>query len=648
MFRIKRLYSFVLWTFLPLLLATFSVCLFVLLMQFLWKYVDDMVGKGVEMKVLGELFFYAANFLVPMALPIAILLASLMTFGSLGEHLELLAMKASGISILRIMKPLIVLSIFISGTAFVFQNNVLPGAQVKLWTIVYSLRMKSPELDIPVGSFYNVITGYNLYVRHKDKTGLLRDVMIYDYSKGFDNLIVTMSDSGRMKISEDKKYLVLTLLNGESFQNVGNMGANRSVYNQKQISFRREKFSMRDILIEFDSNFNMADESMMQGRDISKNIPALRSFIRAKSEENDSVARLISPPFINQVTTVFKQEKSYPANNHLPADTLHINNFASFYKSLPVSKQLQILDNAKMKTDRMMNDFNIRMYEQSNIQKEIRGHQIELHRKFAYSIACLLFFFIGAPLGAIIRKGGLGLPAILAVTIFILYYTIDTFGWKMAKQDSWPVWEGIWLSAFVLVCLGTFLTYKAVNDSVVMNPDAWKQALERLIGKREIRNYTRKELIMEAPDYPKAVHSMEKWDKEANIYLQQKQKIPFYISFWKQDFQNMQLDNLLAPMNDWVEDLLNSNENLIIGKLMDYPVITPYHWTFLNRPAVRWSCAIISPAGILIYILWFLKQRQMNSDLQTTIKVNEEISKELRNLNYVIARKNDEAITQYL
>jgi len=632
MFRIKRLYSFVLGTFLPILMATFSICLFIFLMQFLWKYIDDIVGKGVGIKVLGELFFYAAIYLVPMSFPIAILLASLMAFGNLGEHFELLAMKASGISLLRIMKPLIIFVIFIAGLAFVFQNNVLPGAQTKLWTIMYSLRIKTPELDIPERSFYKDIPGYNMYVRYKDKTGLLRDVMIYDYSEGYDNMTVMVSDSGRLKMSEDKKYLILTLYNGESFQN---MKTNRSRFNQNQHgSFQRQTFTIREMLKEFDSNFNMADESMMQGKDISKNIPQLTSYIRTASAEDDSIARTIRPSLVDQAyVRTFKQTQSSQLHGRKSVDTLPVKNFELFYNSLPASKQVQILNDAKMKAERITNDFSFQMSNQSVLQKTIRGHQIELQRKFTLSLACLLFFFIGAPLGAIIRKGGLGLPAILSVFLFILYYTIDTYGWKMARQGTWYVWEGMWLSSAILAALGVFFTYKAVNDSVVMNPDAWKEALQKLLGKREIRNYLKKEVIMDFPDYPQDIRLMEKWNEEASLYLEKKRKIPFYISFWKQDFRDSQLDRLLTSMNQWIEDMLNSNENLIIGKLMDYPVINTYNLSFLNKPAVRWSCAVLLPAGILIYILHLIKQHQINNDIKTTIKVNEEITKELRNLN---------------
>jgi len=572
-----------------------------------------------------------------MALPIAILLASLMAFGNLGEHLELLAMKSSGISLLRIMKPLIIFSIFISGVAFVFQNNVLPKASAKLWTIVASLRMKSPELDIPEREFYKDIPGYNLYVRHKTKTGLLQNVMIYDYSKGFDNAMVIVSDSGRVKMSDDKKYLILSLFNGASFQN---MGTGKSLYNQKQIPFQRGTFSSRNILIEYDSNLTMIDKSLTQNRDFSKNIPALRSFIRTATAEDDSITRIIRPNLISQVyTSTFKQEKTYPvaggSRRSSPQDTLFSTNFQTLYDSLPAIQRIQLLGNAKMKIDRMNNDFNFQMFPQSDRQKEIRGHKIELQKKFTYSLACLLFFFIGAPLGAIIRKGGLGLPAILSIVLFLVYYTVDIFGWKMARQGTWTVGQGMWLSSVVLALLGAFFTYKAVNDSVMINPDAWKETLQRLIGKREMRNYARKEVIMSNPDYPEAVRLMTSWNEDANRYLGKKGKIPFYAAFWKQHFHDGELDRLIDSMDRWIEDLLNSKENLIIGKLMDYPVITPYRLGFLNKPAMRLSCSIFLPAGITIYILYFVKQKQIDNDLRTTMKVNEEINKELKNLNLV-------------
>jgi lipopolysaccharide export system permease protein len=594
-------------------------------MQFLWKYVDDMVGKGVEMKVLGEMFFYAALSLIPLTLPLAILLASLMTFGNLGEHLELLAMKSSGISLIRIMKPLIVFVIFISGIAFVFQNNILPPAQVKLWTIVLSLKQKAPELDIPQGSFYKDISGYNVYVRQKEKNGLLRNMMIYDYTKGFNELVVIVADSGRLKMSEDKKYLVLTLHSGESFQNIG---TRKTRYKQDQIPYQRETFSVRDILIEFDSNFNMEDESIMQNRDISKNLKELYTFIDSVSIVNDSVVRITSPTFIRQIyAATFKQEKAYSQGRHQKVDTSYIKNFKLFYDNATIDQQVRILEEAKSKAERLSSDYIFNAHQQSDTLRLIRGHQIEFHKKFTLSLACLLFFFIGAPLGAIIRKGGLGLPAVISVFLFILYYSIDTFGLKLAKQGVLPAWEGMWMSTLLLMALGVFLTYKAVNDSVMINPDIWKDTLQRLFGKKEIRNYARKELIMTPPDYPEDFREIEDWNVKARQYLEKNQGSSFYISFWKQDFRDRKLKHLVSSMERWIEDMRNSNENLIIGKLMDYPVITPIRLDFLNKPSIRWTCIILFPLGIIIYVFGVFRQKHINNDLKIAMKVNEEIKK---------------------
>ena len=600
-------------------------------MQFLWRYVDDLVGKGVEIKVLAELFFYAANHSLPLALPISILLASLIAFGNLGEHMELLAMKSSGISLFTIMKPLIILMIFLSGVAFIYQNNVTPHVQSKFATIIYSIKMKSPELDIPAKSFFNGITDYSLYIQHKEKNGLLRDVMIYDYSGTFENLSVTKADSARLKMSDDKKYLIMTLYNGSMFSN---FNTSNSGNNASPTAFQRQTFITRDILIEFDSNFNMVDETITRDREYTKNIPELRSFIQTAGTEVDSISKELRPGFTRQIySTAFKQDRSYQNTNSEQPDSSFVADFALFFKNLPDNQKIQILDDAKSKAERLSSEYSFQMFSQSGIQKRVRMHEIELHRKFTYSLACLFFFFIGAPLGAIIRKGGIGMPAVLSVFIFTMYYTIDDFGRRMAKEGMWQVWEGMWLSSLMLVSLGAFFTYKAVNDSTVMSTDVWKENLLRLFGKREIRNYRQKEIIMNQPDYPEDISLMEKWNEKTNIYLKQKLKRPNYFSFWKQNFQNMDLSQLLSDMDNWIDDLLNSDENLIIGKLMDYPVIAPFNLSILNKPAVRWSCFVILPMGILIYILYILKQKQIISDLKTSIKVNEEISKELRNMN---------------
>jgi lipopolysaccharide export system permease protein len=625
MFRIKRLHSFLIKTFLPLLLATFSVCLFILLMQFIWKYVGDMVGKGVELKVLMEMFAYAALYLVPLGLPLSILLASLMTFGNLGEHLELLAIKSSGISLMRIMKPLIVLIAFIAVIDFVFQNQIAPKAQGKLWTILWSIRQKSPELDIPEGSFYKEIPNYNVYVRKKDKNGLLSGMMIYDFSGGYGNAVIITADSGRLKMSDDKKYLILSLYAGEQFRNMNVRQSGRRT--SEQIPYERESFSFRQILIAFDANFNMADESLMQNRDITKSTLELISFVDSAKVVNDSIMRAESPSFISRVyAETVTQSPAHREAEFSPQDTVYTDDFEKYFKQASLGDQMRILENAESKANKLNNDLNFRLMNQTTRKKEFRGHQIELHRRFSYSLACLLFFFIGAPLGAIIRKGGLGVPTVLSVFIFILYYTIDLFGFKMARQGVWPVWQGMWLSTLLLVSLGAFFTYKAVNDSVIMNPDAWKDALQRLIGKREMRNYSRKEVIMVSPDYERDVRTMQTWNSDAGQYLQKNRKF----SFLKTGFEDKELENLVSRMETLIEDLSNSEENLIIGKLMDYPVINQLKWRILDKPSIRRMCLLLFPAGIILYLIYIFKQRQINNDLRISMKVNEEIGKELK------------------
>ncbi|MDE6805709.1 MAG: LptF/LptG family permease, partial [Muribaculaceae bacterium] len=280
-------------TYLPLFAMTFFIVLFIVLMQFLWKYIDDLVGKGLGVGVLGELFFYAAVSMVPMALPLAILLASLMTFGNLGEKFELTAMKASGISLIRVMAPLIVTVGFIAVGAFFFQNDILPKAQVKMWTLLFSMRQKSPELEIPEEVFYDQIPGFNLYVKEKNReTGMLHGVMIYDNSRGGDNATVITADSARLALTGDMKYLYLRLWQGEQFENLRDQNRRAAGDNTP---FRRETFLDKEVLIPFDANFNRLDEGGMRNQYVGKNIEELRHTMDSISLRLDSIGRGQAP-----------------------------------------------------------------------------------------------------------------------------------------------------------------------------------------------------------------------------------------------------------------------------------------------------------------------------------------------------------------
>lgn len=467
--------------FLGLLLVTFLICIFILLMQFVWMHLKDLVGKGVGISVLFEFFVYAVASVVPLALPLAILLASLMTFGNLGEKFELTAMKAAGISLFRIMRPLAIAIAFVSVGAFLFSNYVLPRSQVKLWALIFSLRQKSPEMEIPPGEFYDGIDGYNIYVGSKNPaTGVLYDMMIYDYSNGFRNAKVMVSDSGKIYFTEDNKYLILSLSSGESFENL-DQKQQRATRSQQNIPYRRESFTSKQLLIDFNNEFNRYDEDVLNDQHVSKDVIELVESIdsvqllahQRSEEQSDAIVRTryfgrerVEKRNVDSVAITEENEANYEI------DSL----YAQFTIDERYRAMNSALDKAKAQQDQV--DYNALMLD--DYQRYIRKHEIELHRKFTLAFACLIFFFIGAPLGAITRKGGLGAPVVISVIMFIIYYIIDNTGYKMAREALWPCWSGMWLSSMVLLPIGIFLTYKAATDSALFNPEVWMKYIHKL------------------------------------------------------------------------------------------------------------------------------------------------------------------------
>jgi lipopolysaccharide export system permease protein len=474
MFRIKRLYTFVLSSFLPVFVMTFMISNFILVMQLLWRYIDNLVGKGIELSVFAEFFWYAALSLVPMSLPLAVLLASLMTFGNFGEKLELLAMKAAGISLFHIMRPLIVLMICISMGAFYFQDRMMPVVQVKLMTLLASFKQKSPELSIPEGAFYSEIPGVTLYVKHKDvENKILRDVVIYDFSNGYENAAVTLADWATLRFTDDKKNLIFTLHQGEGFSNFSNQQSTAA-----NIPYRRESFRTKNVIMDYDGNFTMVDESNFSGMHFSKNTKQLNQII-------DSVGAILDS--LDSKTETFYRDKKYMGRDQVNARNLispkaiekasavkpFYPKMDSLIESLGEESLRQLASRANRSVAEIQNDLEYRQIAVANETYQFRRSSIEFHRKFTLSFACLIFFFIGAPLGAIIRKGGIGLPAVVSVMLFIVYYMVDVTGYKMARDGVWNPVLGGWLSSAVLLPLGLFLTYKAVNDSAILNADAY-------------------------------------------------------------------------------------------------------------------------------------------------------------------------------
>lgn len=587
-------------TFLPVFAMTFFICLFIVLMQFLFRYVDDMVGKGLDISVIAELFFYAALTMVPMALPLAILLASLMTFGNLGEKFELTAMKASGVSLLKTMRPLILLVAFIAVGAFFFQNNVMPIAQTKMWTLLYSMRQKSPEMEINEKVF-SEINGYNFYVDSKNKeTGELYQLIIYDTSKGFENSSIILADSGRIDLTADKNHFVLSMHSGEQFENIRNQKRSTS---SAQKPYRRESFDEKIIIIPFDANFNRMDESTMRKQYIGKNIAQLQESIDSLNHRIDSIGEVYAREIVGEMRFGLSRYESVNRGDSAerlvrrePVElqtVLDIDSIFTRDENLSQSALLtQTLSNARQERQ----SYEFRSYTMGDDRKSVRRHSIEMHKKFTLSFACLIFFFIGAPLGAIIKKGGLGFPLLVSVILFIVYYIIDNTGYKMARDGRIEVYVGMWISSAVLLPLGIYLTYKAMKDSSVVNIDF----LKRLSFKG--RNSSRRELEMKSFTMTdvvlaEALVMLQQFDSSLEQYSLRIGKNSLKAYFVALALRK-QLKEINIRLGEIVEYLSNSRSQAIISALNSYPYV-------VNRKNIA---EVRRTDGVLIQLLTRINQ----------------------------------------
>lgn len=631
MLRIKKLDIFIVKSFTLLFVGTFFICLFIFMMQFLWRYIDELVGKGLEISVLGQFFFYSGLTLVPLSLPLAILLASLITFGNFGERYELLAMKAAGISLLKIMTPLIFFIGFIVCMSFFFQNIITPKAQVKLYTLIYSMKQKSPELDIPEGVFYDEISNYNLYVKHKDrKTGMLYDVMIYNFSDGFDNAHIVVADSGKLEMTADQKHLYLRLYSGEQFENLKSQTAASN-----NVPYRRESFREKHSIIEFDSEFSMADASFMNDQSISKNITQLQASIDSLQTRGDSIGRQFFNDAMNSAFRPVNLSKTDSTKLEEAKTTTFINVDSLFRVATLLQKQ-RTITTALNRSENQSNDWSFKSFGTKANDDSLRKHKTEWHNKITLSVACLIFFFIGAPLGAIIRKGGLGMPVVVSVLIFIIYYIINNTGYKMARDGNWEVWIGMWTSTAVLAPLGAFLTYKSNNDSVVLNADAYINWFRKVAGIRSVRHIARKEVIIHDPAYNETLVELDKLCRLCETYMNEHSllKAPNYIKLWIKDSGDKDIIAINDKLEELVEELSNSKSSGVINTLNYYPILAVHaHRTPFNIPALNYAAGVILPVGLLFYFRIWIFRIRLNKDLKQIIKTS-------RDLQYIIKKQN--------
>jgi lipopolysaccharide export system permease protein len=469
----KTLHKFILKSYVGPFVMTFFIAMFVFFMMFIFKYIDDFVGKGLGAGVLSELFFYFSLTTIPMALPLAILLSSLMTFGNLGEHFELSALKSSGLSLQRIMLPLIITIILLSVSAFYFSNNILPKTNLKAGSLLYDVRQSKPALLFKDGVFNNSLDGFSIRVGKKEKDGkTLKDVMIYDHRAMQGNNVVLCAKEGRMEETADKAYLVLTLKDG--------IGYKEMMDNPKDLRTHpmvRDKFAEK--VIRFDmTEFKMTrtNEEVFKNNYQMMNLSQLKTIVDSlgikMQKRKDDFSLQLRKSYYLRSTEFFQKQDSIKAAANRNKDFL--SGFSKEEKLNIIETASNITRSSKAYTESVSSDD---YTDYDNMLK----YDIEWHRKFTLSIACIVLFFIGAPLGAIIRKGGLGMPMVISVIFFITFHILSITGEKLAKEGSIPVYEGMWMATIILLPIGIFLTYKATADSTLFDYTAYFERIKRIV-----------------------------------------------------------------------------------------------------------------------------------------------------------------------
>lgn len=618
---IKKIDIFVFKAYSLLFVGTFFICLFVFMMQFMWRYVDELIGKGLTLDVLARFFYYASLTLIPISLPLAILLASLITFGNFGERFELLSMKAAGISLIRILRPIFIFTIALGIGSFYFQNVTSPEATKKLGTLVYSMKQKSPELEIPEGVFYSDIPGFNIFVEKKNKkNGMLYGVMIYSTTDGYEDAQIVLADSASLQTTADKHYLQLTMYAGERFRN---MQAQGGMMSRSNVPYMRETFIKEIDLIEFDANFNMMDASLFSGNAQTKTLAEIKTDIDSLTQKSDSTGRALfsATRRTHYARDLKADDKDSVRIAQQIKETVSID---SVFARLSASQRQSATQTAMFKSKNLTSDYEFRGLIAGDTEKATRMHWVEWHKKFTLSLACIFFFFIGAPLGAIIRKGGLGVPVVVSVAIFIFYYIVNVSGEKMAKSGEWIVWFGVWLSSMVLCPIGLFLTYKANKDSVVFNMEAYVNILRRILGLRLSRHIARKEVVIHDPDYPSVKEELFELSESWKQYAQDNRlRIP--PSYLRLFFKN-QDDQTAVHLHQRLETIIgilsNSKDLAILDSLNRIPVISPgptvIRFITINGisssgHSFPWACFSISAFGCIAYVCIRISSKYKNT-----------------------------------
>lgn len=666
--RLKKLYIYIVKTFLPLLLASFAVTLFIVVMQMLWLYMSDLVGKGVDGIVFLKLLYYASMTAAPLALVLAVLLASLMTYGNLGERLELLAMKAAGIPLVKILKPIFWSVVVLAIGLFIFQNDYMITSQVKFWQYYFSIKNKSPELAIPEGSFYKELSGYSIYVEQKDnKAKMMYDMMIYDLTDGFENATVIVADSGRVYSTVDGKELILELYSGESFQNLKEGGVS---YGNALRPYLREKFRTKEVHIPFSADLDMLDEQILSSQFVGKDVVELGHYTDSLQMEIDSIAEVnramsLNTPYIRRVvesgrTPTVRTELPYSTTSHAEITSADATEEDVTTEKAPKEIDRRPVNHYQQLSPEAQKDFNIyakvqglglqsksmlsesllstvrseqnRNYYSVQQQYELfdlhRKNRFEYWRKFTYPVACIVFFLIGAPLGSLIRKGGLGVPFIVAIFFFIIYYMLESMGMKLVREGTWYIWAGMWLPNLVLFPVGLSLIYIATKDTTRLNVDVTTTFFQRFFGTVTVRKLSYKEVAMERPDFQQAREDIAHIERIA-AELSRDGNMG-YADFFLKDKQYERRQQLNDLVEEVVRNLSNTRDHLLVHQLGGYPFLRDLSRTMRSKNSVvNVILMVIFPLGLLIYGIYAARNRRYLKELQKVRETNQVMLREM-------------------
>ena len=631
MLRIKKLDIFITKQFGLLFVGTFFICQFVLMMQFLWRYVDELIGKGLSLDIMAQFFWYMGLMLLPQALPLAILLSSLIVFGNLGESSELTAIKAAGISLMQAFRPLIVLVMLIAGVSYYFQDKIGPQSNLHLHQLLISMKQKSPELEIPEGIFYDGIPGSNIYVQKKDlNTGMLYGIMIYRQTGSYEDQAIILADSGMMQSTAEKKHLILNLYSGEWFENM----RSQDLANNANIPYRRETFSSKRIVLDFDGGFNLADMNDVAGDARAKSLNQILHDLDSLKEFNDSVGRA----YYNDSRRYTFRKISLPKNDSLKLikelSTTAMTYDTLFQRQSKSAKQMAV-KNAMSNVQAQLTDIEVRLDYTSWLHRNYRQHQIEAIGKFTLALSCLIFFFIGAPLGAIIRKGGLGMPVIISVLVFIVYYIFDNSGMRMARDGQWTILFGKLISTAVLAPIAVFFTYKANKDSTVFNIDLYKNFFMKLFGLRTKRHIARKEVIIDQPNYAEDANILTEICNDISSYSENHKLLrwpnPIVVFFHAGDDQD--IEHISERLEAVIEDLSNTRDRLILGELNNLPILAvSAHTRPFRKKWLNIITGLLVPVGAFFYVRMIRFRLRLYRDLRNIRQSSENIIQQAEKL----------------